>query len=102
MELDLLYSPHLTLQTPSDDHGVEDSGLRPDIYSTMQDYDPVVQMGSSIGVHQPANSGTVSAVIRLRDANGDETNCGLNKRWTCHVPYAFPVRLVQEPEAVWD
>jgi hypothetical protein len=79
MELDLLYSPHLTLQTPSDNQGVEDSGLRPDIYSTMQDYDPDVQMGSSIGVHQSANSGTVSAVIKLRDANGDETNCALTK-----------------------
>ncbi|KAI1560131.1 hypothetical protein PtrEW7m1_011665 [Pyrenophora tritici-repentis] len=77
MELDLLYSPHLTLQTPSDDEGAEDSGLRPNIYNTMQDYDRVVQMGSSMGVHQPANSGTVSAVIRLRDANGDETNCAL-------------------------
>jgi hypothetical protein len=43
----------------------------------MQNYDWVVQMGSSMGVHQPANSGTVSAVIRLRDANGEETNCAL-------------------------
>jgi hypothetical protein len=43
----------------------------------MQDYDRVVHMGSSMGVHEPANSGTVSAVIRLRDANGEETNCVL-------------------------
>jgi hypothetical protein len=31
MELDLLYSPHLTLQTPSDGQGAEDAGLRPNI-----------------------------------------------------------------------
>jgi hypothetical protein len=77
MELDLLYSPHLTLQTPSDGQDVEDASLRPNIYSTMQDYARDVQMGSSMGVHEPANSGTVSAVIRLRDANGEETNCAL-------------------------
>ncbi|EFQ93688.1 hypothetical protein CFE70_002850 [Pyrenophora teres f. teres 0-1] len=77
MELDLLYSSHLTLRTPSDEQVTEDSGFRPSIYSTMQDYDRVVQMGSSIGVDQPANSGTVSAVIRLRDANGKETECAL-------------------------
>jgi hypothetical protein len=77
IELDLLYSPHLPLQTPSDGQGAEDAGLCPNIYNTMQYYDRVVQTGSSMGVHEPANCGTVSAVIRLRDANGEETNCVL-------------------------
>jgi hypothetical protein len=63
--------------TPSDGQGAEDAGLHPNIYNTIQDYDRVVQMGSSMGVHEPANSSTVSAVIRLLDANGEETNCAL-------------------------
>jgi len=79
MDLEILYAPHLTMQTSSDDQDAEDSDVRPNIYSTMDDYDGTVQMGASMGVDQPANSGsgTVGAVVRLKDAKGHETLCAL-------------------------
>jgi len=77
MEVDLLYAPHLAMQTSGDEEEAEEPRVRPAIYSTMQDYDAIVEMGASIGVEQPDNSGTVGAVIVLKDAAGNETNCAL-------------------------
>ena len=77
MEVDLLYAPHLAMQTSRDEEEAEEPYVRPAIYSTMQDYDAIVEMGASIGVEQPDNSGTVGAVLVLKDAAGNETNCAL-------------------------
>ncbi|KAI4631972.1 uncharacterized protein J4E87_002679 [Alternaria ethzedia] len=77
MEVDLLYAPHLAMQTSGDEEEAEEPRVRPAIYSTMQDYDAIVEMGASIGVEQPDNSGTVGAVLVLKDAAGNETNCAL-------------------------
>jgi len=43
----------------------------------LQCYGAIVEMGASIGVEQPDNSGTVGTVIVLKDAAGNETNCAL-------------------------
>ncbi|KAI4611190.1 hypothetical protein J4E83_008133 [Alternaria metachromatica] len=77
MEVDLLYTPHLDMQTSGHEEEAEEPYVRPAICSTMQDYDAIVEMGASIGVEQPDNSGTVGAVIVLKDAAGNETNCAL-------------------------
>ena len=53
MEVDLLYAPHLDMQTSGDEEEAEEPDVYPAIYSTMQDYDAMVEMGASIGVEQP-------------------------------------------------
>ncbi|KAF1937511.1 hypothetical protein EJ02DRAFT_469648 [Clathrospora elynae] len=37
----------------------------------------LLQMGSSMGLHESANTGTVSAVVRARSTQGVETTCAL-------------------------
>ncbi|EMD58112.1 hypothetical protein COCSADRAFT_165896 [Bipolaris sorokiniana ND90Pr] len=62
LDIDVFYASALSYMSgeSSDEETIVEKCSRPAIYSTMADYSGLVQMGSSIGLGEPANSASYS------------------------------------------